>query len=62
MAAIYYDTYVPDFTFTLYGDWTLNYMGIEVYISWGFPFLIIFRANGDNDLLYLAIRIYLGYL
>lgn len=26
----------------------LDYIGIEVYISLGFPFLTIFRANDNN--------------
>lgn len=40
---------------------SLATVGIEDYISWGFPFLTtIFRANDNNYVLYLAI--YLGYL
>lgn len=61
MAAIYYDIYVLNFTWsTLYGDLFLTTVGIEDYISRGFPFLTIFRANDNNYVLYLAI--YLGYL
>lgn len=45
---------------TLLGDLFLTTVGIEDYISRGFPFLTIFRANDNNYVLYLAI--YLGYL
>lgn len=62
MAATYYDIYVVDFTFTLYGDWFC--MGINRSSTFLQVFLFSLHSEQMRTTMYSTelYRVYLGYL